>query len=153
MKKRRKIFKARERSDDSVVMKTKDVIRCVVVLLMFAGMSGCIFQFLKSFKIRKLLPQRLQYGDLTDHYAEQPPQNSYEYYFHKAGLPQYFLNLRGIQRGPFTEWLLKPQLFRSIGAVYSDSNPSDYFMKLDLTNVFDVIVYFEHTSASHLRHT
>lgn len=91
-----------------------------------------------------------QYRGLTEHEVEEPPTLSYEYYFKSAQIPHLFLDLREIQPSPGTDWLLESHSFRSIGAVYSEDEASAFFWKSILSEVFDVIIYFEETSPSHL---
>jgi hypothetical protein len=92
-----------------------------------------------------------QFGALAVHQVAPPSENSYEYYFHSAGLARFALNLRGIQRGtPATDWLFGPHLLRYVGAGYTDANPEAFFRAVVLSEMFDVIVFFEHTSPSHL---
>ena len=97
------------------------------------------------------MPSPGQFGDLKKHRVELPPEESYEYVFHKAGLPRFFLDLRDVQPGPVTDWLLEPRLFRFIGSAYDESRPLDFYSELLLPSIFDVIIYFEDTTPSHLR--
>jgi erythromycin esterase len=90
-----------------------------------------------------------QFGGLTEYQIALPPEDSYEYYFRGAELPRLFLDLRGIQPGsPATDWLLEHHPFRSIGAVYNESSPSEFFQRVALPQVFDVVIYFQDTTSS-----
>jgi erythromycin esterase len=81
--------------------------------------------------------------------VELPPENSYESYFHSARLPRFFLDIRELPPdSPTTNWLLTPHLFRHIGAAYNPSTPEDFFLFRILPNLFDIIIYFQDTSAS-----
>jgi erythromycin esterase len=92
-----------------------------------------------------------QFGGLTEYQIALPPEDSYEYYFRSAELPRLFLDLRGIQPGsPATDWLLEHHPFRSIGAVYNESSPSEFFQRVALPQVFDVVIYFQDTTSSSL---
>jgi len=92
-----------------------------------------------------------QFGGMAVHHVAPPSENSYEYCFHSAGLARFALNLRGIQRGtPATDWLFGPHLLRYVGAGYADANPEAFFRAVVLPEMFDVIVFFEDTSPSHL---
>ena len=103
-----------------------------------------------SFNALALSPSG-QFGDMAVHQAAPPPGNSYEYYLHSAGLARFALNLRGIRRGtPATDWLFGPHLLRYVGAGYTDANPEAFFRAVVLPEMFDVIVFFEDTSPSHL---
>jgi erythromycin esterase len=78
-----------------------------------------------------------------------PPENSYEYYFHSAELPRFFLDLRGLPSdSTATNWLLTSRPFRFIGSTYDLSHPEDYFISAILPGRLDVIIYFEDTSPS-----
>lgn len=78
-----------------------------------------------------------------------PPENSYEYYFHSAELPRFFLDLRGLPSdSTATNWLLTSHPFRFIGSGYDLSHPEDYFISAILPGRFDVIIYFQDTSPS-----
>jgi erythromycin esterase len=87
---------------------------------------------------------------LTAFSVELPPENSYEYYFRSAELPRFFLDLRGLPSdSPATNWLLTSHPFRHIGArYYNPSTPEDFFLSGILPHMFDVIIYFQNTSAS-----
>jgi hypothetical protein len=92
-----------------------------------------------------------QFGAMAVHQVVLPPDNSYEVYFHSIGQPRFFLNVQGIQPGSAaTDWLLGPRLFRSVGSVYTEANPESFFQEVALSRMFDVIIYFENTSPSHL---
>ena len=84
-------------------------------------------------------------GSLTHFEVELPPSDSYEYIFQAASLPRFFLDMR---EPP--SWLLGPLRFRSIGAVYDQSSPLTYYAPVPLPSMFDVLIYFQHTSPSTL---
>ncbi|MBI3659352.1 erythromycin esterase family protein [Candidatus Acetothermia bacterium] len=88
------------------------------------------------------------FGELTSHQTPPPPTGSYEDYFHRSGLPRMFLDLRGIQVSSVTEWINGPRPVRSIGAVYNDAHPDNFFYQARLPEEFDVLIYFEETSPS-----
>ena len=89
-------------------------------------------------------------GVVIKHWVEPPPKDSFEYCFHEVGVPLFFLDLQAIPPGPATHWLLEPHYIRTIGALYDDSRPLHFFQKAILPSAFDVIIYFENTTASHL---
>jgi erythromycin esterase len=91
-----------------------------------------------------------QFGAMAVHEVEPPPENSCEYYFHKAGIPLFFLDLRGVEPGPAAGWLLEPCLYRYVGSGYQVDAPLEQFKEAVLPNMFDVMVYFQDTSPSHL---
>jgi erythromycin esterase len=89
------------------------------------------------------------YGALVDHTVFDPPPSSYEYYFHAAGYERFFLDLRDVDTAtPATSWLAGPRLMRSIGAVFTPSRPGDYLYDVALPTRFDLVIYFEHTTAA-----
>lgn len=93
------------------------------------------------------------HGSLTELPATLPPEDSYEYTFHNAGLPLFFLDLRRLPSdSPAANWLLTSHPFREIGAVYDPTHPEDYFMPSILPDMFDVLIYFQDTSPSLLLH-
>lgn len=90
-----------------------------------------------------------QYGRLRSHEAPPAPQDSYEWYFRAAEMPRMILDLRGVSGiSPAPDWLTEPHKFRSIGAVYDDNAPEEYFYDADLAVEFNAIIYFEKTIPS-----
>jgi erythromycin esterase len=86
---------------------------------------------------------------MTEFQIALPPEGSYEHYFHSTGWPRFFLDLRDIQAGsPATDWLLAPHPFRSIGAVYDQSAPRNFFQTASLPRTFDVLIYLQDTTPS-----
>lgn len=86
---------------------------------------------------------------VTDFSVVLPPENSYEYTFHSAALPRFFLDLRGLPSdSPATNWLMTSHPLRAIGAGYDPSHAEDYFVPVILPDMFDVIIYFQDTSPS-----
>jgi erythromycin esterase len=89
------------------------------------------------------------YKGLEVHSVDEPPRLSYEYYFHSAGLERLILDLRGVNMGiPATSWLAGPREMRSIGAIFTPSNPEKYFHECRLPSIFDLVIYFDHTQAA-----
>jgi erythromycin esterase len=75
--------------------------------------------------------------------------HNYEYNFRGADIPRMFINLQNLERGlAASDWLFGPRRFRSIGAIYDDANPNNYFYSARLPEEFDVIIYFQKTSPS-----
>ena len=103
-----------------------------------------------SFNAVTYFSQTRQYGRLEPHVViSTPPQDSYEYNFRGADIPRMFINLRNLQRASTaSDWLFGPRRFRSIGAVYDDANPNNYFYSARLPEEFDVMIYFQETSPS-----
>ena len=51
-------------------------------------------------------------------------------------------------RAPGPDWILGAHSHRNIGAVYDASHASQYFQAARLARLYEVVVYFEDTSAS-----
>jgi erythromycin esterase len=78
-----------------------------------------------------------------------PPINSYESFFHDAGLSRFFLDLRSVKVGAAaSDWLLVPHPFRQIGSCYHPTVMQSGFLTAALARVFDVVIYFQDTSPS-----
>jgi erythromycin esterase len=78
-----------------------------------------------------------------------PPINSYESFFHEAGLSRFFLDLRSVKAGAAaSDWLLVPHPFRQIGSCYHPNVMQSGFLTAALARVFDVVIYFQDTSPS-----
>jgi erythromycin esterase len=91
------------------------------------------------------------YGKTTlqTFHVDAPPGDSYESFFHAAGLPRFFLDLRSVKPGAAaSDWLLAPHPFRSIGTGYNPFDPQLGFETAALAKVFDVAIYFQDTSPS-----
>jgi erythromycin esterase len=88
-------------------------------------------------------------GDLTEFAVALPPQDSYESYFRSTDLPRFFLDLRQLPSDPAVRnWLSMPHSFRSIGAAYRPSTPEDFIDPTLLTDLYDIMIYFQDTSPS-----
>lgn len=87
-------------------------------------------------------------GGKTFH-VDAPPTNSYESFFHEAGLPRFFLDLRSVKPGAAaSDWLLAPHPFRQIGSGYHPNVMQSGFLTAALARVFDVVIYFQDASPS-----
>jgi erythromycin esterase len=87
-------------------------------------------------------------GGKTFH-VDAPPTNSYESFFHEAGQPRFFLDLRSVKPGAAaSDWLLAPHPFRQIGSGYHPNVMQSGFLTAALARVFDVVIYFQDTSPS-----
>lgn len=87
-------------------------------------------------------------GGKTFH-VDAPPIDSYESFFHEAGLPRFFLDLRSVKTGAVaSDWLFVPHPFRQIGGSYHPGVMQSGFLTAALARVFDVVVYFQDTSPS-----
>lgn len=94
-------------------------------------------------------PETEEYGGLCV-YETSAPQDSYEWYFRAAEMSRMIFDLRDVSgTSPATDWLTEPHKLRSIGAIYYDDAPEEYY-DANLTTEFDVIIYFEETSPSML---
>jgi erythromycin esterase len=89
------------------------------------------------------------YGSLQVHSVGVPPRFSYEYYFHSAGFERLMLDLRGVAMGTTaTSWLAGPRKMRSIGSVFTPSNPAIYLYDVSLPSRYDLVIYFDDTRAA-----
>jgi len=87
-------------------------------------------------------------GSIPAHTVSAPPDDTYEHIFHSAGIPRFFLDMREKSAGPIPEWLSGPRRMRVIGSVYDARQPGNYFDSVSLPRAFDVLVYFDTTTAA-----
>jgi erythromycin esterase len=86
---------------------------------------------------------------LTTHTVPAPIADSYEAGFARTARPRFLLDLRRLSPGaPGPDWLLDAHSHRSIGSVYDASRAIQYFQPARLARLYEVVVYFEDTSAS-----
>jgi erythromycin esterase len=89
------------------------------------------------------------YGGVEDHLVGPAPPLSYEDYFHATGMDRMILDVRGVDLGTAaTSWLAGPRLMRSIGSVYSPTNPDAYLYDVSIPSLYDLIIFFDSTSAA-----
>ena len=86
---------------------------------------------------------------LTTHTVPAPITDSYEAGFAGTARPRFLLDMRGLSPGaPGPDWILGAHSHRNIGAVYDASHAIQYFQAARLARLYEVVVYFEDTSAS-----
>jgi erythromycin esterase len=86
---------------------------------------------------------------LQTFHVDSPPKDSYESFFHEAGLPRFFLDLRLVRvGGAASDWLLAPHPFRQIGSGYHPNVWESGFLTAALARTFDVVIYFQDASPS-----
>lgn len=96
-------------------------------------------------------PSRASLGSMAVQHVTPPPPDSYEHYLASAGMPRLILDLRHLEPGSTsTSWLVGPKLLRSAGAAYDSSAPDKFFSQQSLPSLFDVVIYFQESSPSHL---
>jgi erythromycin esterase len=79
----------------------------------------------------------------------RPFTGSYEEMFSRTGRPRFLLDMRGLSPGtPGPDWLMAGHPHRVVGAYYDPARPDGYFTSVRLDRLFDVLVYFENTTAS-----
>jgi erythromycin esterase len=89
------------------------------------------------------------YTGLNDHTVGPPPVTSYEHYFHSGGMERMVLDVRPVNLGTTaTSWLAGPRLMRSIGAVYTPTNPGAYLYEVRIPAFYDLIIYFDATTSA-----
>jgi erythromycin esterase-like protein len=64
----------------------------------------------------------------------------------ETGIPLLALKLPA--RGPVAEWFQDPHLTRTIGAVYSESNASKFFVNMVAPKSFDALFFINKTTAA-----
>jgi erythromycin esterase-like protein len=80
-----------------------------------------------------------------------PSRNSYEYYFHLAGLPAFILDLRqNSPNAPLPGWLLEPKTLRSVGAIAVQGIEDRQSHLANLPQEYDAIIYLRDTSPTNL---
>jgi erythromycin esterase len=78
-----------------------------------------------------------------------PMSGSYEETFSRAGRARFLLDTRGVAAGTAgPDWFLAGHAHRTIGAVFEASNAASYFSFARLQRMYDVVAYFENTTAS-----
>jgi erythromycin esterase len=88
-------------------------------------------------------------GQLGPQDVAPPIAGSYEEAFSRSGRPRFLLDTRGLSRGaPGPDWYLAGHPHRSIGGLYDPTRPEQYFGQAFLARMFDLVVYFENTTAS-----
>jgi erythromycin esterase-like protein len=86
-------------------------------------------------------------GLRSDNALQAPPESSYEAWFRASRIPSFYLDLRkATQDDPGSGWLRRSLSFRSIGALAMD----EQFSPANPCDLFDVITYFDQTTASRL---
>jgi len=89
------------------------------------------------------------YTPLGPHTVGAPKYDSYEEYFAAAAVPRFFLDLRNRSALPDTpSWLPGPRSARSIGSMYADASPDDYYYQARLPTEFDVVIFLDRTTAA-----
>jgi erythromycin esterase len=83
----------------------------------------------------------------TVHPVPPPPADSYEMYFHSAGIPQFFLDLRDLEPGSaVANWMLGPHSFHW-NPNLAFKNPN-YEYSAHLPSEFDVMIHIDETAPS-----
>jgi erythromycin esterase-like protein len=89
------------------------------------------------------------YSGVANHTVGPAPAGSYEHYFHSAGKDQMVLDTRNVDlNAAATSWLAGPLLMRSIGAIFTPTNPGAYLYQVSIPSRYDLVIYFDHTSAA-----
>jgi erythromycin esterase-like protein len=89
--------------------------------------------------------QAIGVGGLSEHKLQEPPTNSIEHVFKRAGVPRFILDLRQVDaKSDGSAWLAKPKPFRSIGAMAMDRQ----FAPHNLSEIFDAVIYIEETTSA-----
>ncbi len=79
--------------------------------------------------------------------AAIPSSSTYAYYFHNAGIPVFFLDLRNVDyTDEGAEWLLGPRRLRFIGASYCADYDHYFYDTISLPEEYDGLIFFEDIS-------
>jgi erythromycin esterase len=77
---------------------------------------------------------------------------SYGEYFHSAGIPLFFLDVRGITRGSSeTDWLVGPRRIWDIGSHFSPAQPTATTAEISLPQTFDAVIFVDRITPTTLR--
>jgi Erythromycin esterase homolog len=85
---------------------------------------------------------------LSSYPAQESYIGTYEHFFNSINVPIFILDLREAkkQNSEYSKWLLGKALFRSVGALKVNNE----FFETDLTKDFDLIIFINESSHSHL---
>ncbi len=84
-------------------------------------------------------------GLSSDNELQAAAPGAAEYWFHRAGVPRFVLDLRKVSAEEAgSAWLTKPVNFRSIGALAMEQQ----FFPWPLTKAFDGLIYIDKTTAA-----
>lgn len=87
--------------------------------------------------------------DLREFTVGSAPDGSLDRALASTGIPILALDLRQLPtQGAVAEWLDQPHLTRSIGAIYSDQSPDNYFSNQRPQGAYDVLLFVAKTSAA-----
>lgn len=90
-------------------------------------------------------------GTLTEVTVPPPPNDSYEAALRQTTQPRLLLDLRNTQPSDIVrQWLSNPHLLHAIGASYDEADPDRYYGSVRLEEKFDVLIYIERSTPSHL---
>jgi len=82
----------------------------------------------------------------VEYFPLAPPRNgSVEYVFQKIDIPIFAVNLLEAKIHPDGKWLSSPKPLRSIGSTARD----EPYREIPVAEYFDLMIYFDKTSASH----
>lgn len=77
--------------------------------------------------------------------SPSPKEESFEYVFQSIDIPIFALNLDEITNNPNSSWLKESKPIKSIGSVARD----DPYRNIPIAEFFNIMIYFDQTSASH----
>jgi erythromycin esterase len=80
---------------------------------------------------------------------DSPIQNSQDTFLANANLPRFYLDLRTMRTNPnLADWFLTPRWLNEFGLGYIVDDPKANAAMIVLPNEFDILIYFEQTTAS-----
>lgn len=82
--------------------------------------------------------------------AALPSASSSNYTLGQVGIPRYFLDLRHLPAGSIKTWAQTPRPFCVINIVYDPSQAAASYNTGSLSQWFDILIHFQHTTPAHL---
>jgi erythromycin esterase-like protein len=88
-------------------------------------------------------------GSLRGFTVPAAPVDTFDGALAATGIPIFALDLRAVPaQGPIGQWLSRPHATRSIGAVYSEANASQYWARESVPSMFEAVLFVDKTTAS-----
>ena len=86
---------------------------------------------------------------LRDFTVPPAPVGSLDATLAASGIPLLALDLRQVPKsGPVAEWWGQSRKTRSIGSMFSEASPENYFSEMKVQEAYDALLFVEKTSAA-----
>ena len=82
--------------------------------------------------------------------APAPRAGSFETVLQNAKSRNYYFDLRTPSPSDVSRWFVGPEYFRNVGSAFNPALADDYFEVASLTTLFDVIVFVNTVTPTHL---